>query len=392
MAVTLQRLALFTDTWVPQVNGVARTLDRLIVECQRRGIEALVVTPDDPAATPSTAVEVVRWPSRAFWAYPHLRASAPSHGRARAVIERFQPTLLHAATPFGVGLAGRQAARVLGTPLVTSYHTHFSAYLQHYRMQGLNAVTWPFLKWFHNGGRRTFAPTRIVADELSGRGLENVMVWGRGVDTAQFSPTHRSTALREQLGCTPDTCLVSYVGRLAPEKGLETAMAALAPLLSDATRSVRVVLVGDGPAEDRLRSIAPPGVTFTGRLEGKALAALYASSDVFLFPSTTETFGNVVLEAMASGVAVIAHNDGPTTEFANEQTACTVDVRNVNALTAAIDALIRQPARRATLAAAARREAERREWPMVWNQLFDDYTMAISPARHPVHHVANHAA
>lgn len=380
----LERLAIFTDTWTPQVNGVARTLERLALECQRRGIEPLVITPDDPAAPASTAVDVVRWPSRAFWAYPHLRASAPSTRRAQSVLSHFQPSLVHVATPFGVGLAGRAAARRLGYPLVTSYHTHFSAYLEHYRLQGLDTITWPFLKWFHNGGQRTFAPTRIVADELQQRGLEQVMVWGRGVNTAQFSAAHRSESLREQLGCTAETCLVSYVGRLAPEKGLETALVALAPLLSAPNSTLRVVLVGDGPAEERLRALAIPNVIFTGRKEGQALSALYASSDVFLFPSTTETFGNVVLEAMASGVAVIAHDEGPTTEFANEHTALTVDVRRGDALVAAVETLMRQPLRRATLAHAARLEAERRGWPMIWDRLFNDYSDAVTddaPAR-----------
>lgn len=372
----LERLALFTDTWVPQVNGVARTLDRLITECHARGIETMVVTPED--AEPDLATPgVTRWPSRAFWAYPQLRMSTPSPSRAVRLLEQFRPSLVHLATPFGVGLSGRRAARTLGLPLVTSYHTHFTAYLRHYRLQALDTISWPSLRWFHNGGRHTYAPTRIVANELTARGFHGVRVWGRGIDTARFSPSHRSEALRTSLGCGPDTLLVAYVGRLAPEKGIDTAMAAMAPLLAAAPSRVRFLVVGDGPAEERLRAEAPEGVVFTGRREGAALAQAYASADVFLFPSTTETFGNVVLEAMASGLAVVSHHDGPTTEFAHAGTAMPVNVESPEAITTAIRTLLDDPSLRTRLAAAGRAEALRRGWSSVWESLFGDYHAAL---------------
>lgn len=372
---TLQRLALFTDTWVPQVNGVARTLDRLITACHARGIETMVITPEDAEAEATPGV--TRWPSRAFWAYPQLRMSTPSPSRAVRLLEQFRPSLVHLATPFGVGLSGRRAARSLGLPLVTSYHTHFTAYLRHYRLQALDTISWPSLRWFHNGGRQTYAPTRIVADELTSRGFHGVRVWGRGIDTARFSPSHRSDALRASLGCGPDTCLVTYVGRLAPEKGIDTAMAAVAPLLAATPSRVRFLVVGDGPAEDRLRADAPEGVVFAGRREGAALSEAYASADVFLFPSTTETFGNVVLEAMASGLAVVSHNEGPTTEFAHTGTALPVNVQSPEAITVAIRTLLDDPALRRRLAAAGRAEALRRGWSSVWDTLFDDYRSAL---------------
>lgn len=372
----LQRLALFSDTWVPQVNGVARTLDRLVTACHARGVETLVITPDDADAHHTTP-GVTRWPSRAFWAYPQLRMSTPAPRRALRLLERFRPSLVHLATPFGVGLSGRHAARALGLPLVTSYHTHFTAYLRHYRLQSLDMISWPSLRWFHNGGRHTYAPTRIVANELMTRGFRGVRVWGRGIDTVRFSPSHRSDALRASLGCGPDTCLVAYVGRLAPEKGIDTAMTAMAPLLADEPSRVRFLVVGDGPAETRLRADAPEGVVFAGRREGVALAEAYASADVFLFPSTTETFGNVVLEAMASGLAVVSHHDGPTTEFAHTGTALPVNVQSPLAITAAIRMLRDDPALRTRLAHAGRAEALRRSWSRVWDTLFDDYHSAL---------------
>lgn len=373
----LQRLALFTDTWVPQVNGVARTLDRLIAECHRRRVETLVLTPEDGSGRTDG---VTRWPARPFWAYPQLHMATPSMTRARGILQAFQPDLVHVATPFGVGLSGRQAARALQIPLVSSYHTHFTAYLRHYRLQGLDAVSWPFLRWFHNGGTRTFAPTRIVADELTAHGFQGARVWGRGIDTARFSPTHRSSALRTHLGCSEDSCIVLYVGRLAPEKGIDAAMTAMRPLLTSNPDRLRFVLVGDGPAEARLRESAPAGTIFAGRREGQALSEYYASADVFLFPSTTETFGNVVLEAMASGLCVVSHNEGPTTEFAHAGTACPVDVRDAEAMTRVLREVIDAPSHRRAIADGGRTEARQRGWSVIWDQLFADYDAVLDEA------------
>jgi glycosyltransferase involved in cell wall biosynthesis len=378
VAVGIERLALFTDTWVPQVNGVARTLDRLIDECHRRSIETLVVTTDD-GTPPRTGIR--QWPARPFWAYPQLHMAAPSPARARKMLSEFQPSLVHVATPFGVGLSGRSAARSLGIPLVSSFHTHFTAYLQHYGLQGLDAISWPFLRWFHNGGSHTFCPTGVVARELEGHGFGGVRVWGRGIDTRRFAPHHRSMALRERLGCGPRSCLVGYVGRLAPEKGIEVAMDAMAPLLAEYPDRLRFVLVGDGPAEDRLRARAPEGVVFAGRQEGQALAEYYASMDLFLFPSTTETFGNVLLEAMASGVPVISHDRGPTTEFANATTAMPVDVRTPSALVHAVRTLLHDARRRHEVAAAGYAEAHRRGWARIWDDLFAEYAAALPATR-----------
>ncbi len=382
------RLALFTDTWLPQVNGVARTLDRLVSECHRRGIATMVVTPNDGAADdrsaydrPADPVEaphtLVRWPARPFWAYPQLHMATPSTARARALLQAFRPDLVHVATPFGVGLSGRQAARALGLPLVSSYHTHFTAYLRHYRLQHLDAVAWPFLRWFHNGGRATFAPTQHVADQLSAQGFRGAAVWSRGIDTARFNPARRSLERRRALGIPDDALLCCYVGRLAPEKGIDVAIEALRPLLAAHPDRLRFLLVGDGPAEARLRAAAPAGVLFAGRQEGEALAECYASSDVFVFPSVTETFGNVVLEAMASGLCVVSHHAGPTYEFAHDRTAYPVDVTSPDALREAVLSLMQDPRRRATLATAALQEAQRRDWASVWDRLFADYARVL---------------
>lgn len=305
--------------FAPQVNGVARTLERLVSAVEARGGAVRVETVEDPLAPRDARVQ--RWPSAPFWAYPQLRLAAPLRGEVTEGLARWRPTLIHAATPFGVGLAGRAAATALRVPLVTSYHTSFTEYLRHYGLSALDAVAWPFLRWFHNSGRSTFAPTRMVAQQLEAQGFRGVRVWGRGVDPARFHPRFRSGAMREAMGVRGDELVVAYVGRLAPEKGVHVALEAMRQLAATHGSRVRFVIAGDGPDDARCRALAPQGTRFAGALHGDALASFYASADLLVFPSTTETFGNVVLEAMASGVPVIAPDVGATLELADGASA-----------------------------------------------------------------------
>ena len=208
------RLAIFTDTYSPQVNGVARTLERLAQAIEKRGGAVRIVTVADPEADECASVQ--RWPSIPFWAYPQLRIAAPSRTKALDVIADWKPTLVHATTEFGIGLAGVFAAREAGVPLVTSYHTHFKAYLEFYKLSFLDPIAWPYIRWFHNRGVRTFAPSAMVARELEDIGVENMRVWSRGVDASRFSPSFRTSAMRARLGVVrEDQVLVVYVGRLA---------------------------------------------------------------------------------------------------------------------------------------------------------------------------------
>jgi len=372
------RLSICTDTFAPQINGVARTLERLVGEVEARGGVVQVVTVEDPEAEASLTVERLR--AVPFWAYPQLRVAAPAVLAARRALERFQPTLVHAATPFGVGLGARLAARQLAVPLVTSYHTHFTAYLKHYKLEALDAVSWPFLRWFHNSGLRTFAPTEMVRKELVEQGFANTRVWSRGVDPLRFSPTHRSMAFRQALGIADHERVALYVGRIAPEKGVNVLLDALRQLREQQPGLVRLVMTGDGPAETEARAKAPPGTIFTGRLSGARLGAMYASADCFVFPSETETFGNVVLEAMASGLAVVAPDAGPTTEFAHAGTAALYAAGSAASLAAQVAAVVQDDVLRARLGVAARAEAQRHGWEAIFDGLVADYREVALPA------------
>ena len=371
------RLALFSDTYSPQVNGVARTLERLVAAVRARGGEARVFTTSDPDAAPDGSVR--RAASVPFWAYPQLRIAAPIGGGAGRDLRAWGPTLIHAATPFGMGLVGRRAARRLGVPFVSSYHTHFGAYVRFYRLGLLERPTWSFMRWFHNSGERTFCPSRAIAAELDAHGFHSLRVWPRGIDTVRFNPRFRSAALRERLGATPDTVVVAYVGRIAPEKGLDVALDAMRAVLAAEPRRAVFALAGDGPYEAHCKAAAPPETVFMGRIVGDDLSAFYASADLFIFPSVTDTFGNVLLEAMASGLPVVGAEYGTTTELLAEGRGSTFPAGDASAMAERILELVRAPDARAALSARARAYTEQASWEAIFDALIAEY-MAVQQA------------
>jgi phosphatidylinositol alpha 1,6-mannosyltransferase len=365
------RLALFTDSYIPQLNGVALLLGRLVEAVRARGATVRVYTTSDPAG--AEADDVRRWPSVAFWAYPEHRLALPTQPRVRRELRAWQPTLVHAASPFGMGLAARAAARALHVPFVTSYHTNWSAYSSFYQMGALRGTAWHYLRWFHNGGARTYCPTHAVQDELAGRGFEHMTLWGRGVDTTRFNPSFRSAALRARLGVTDDMVLAIYVGRLGAEKGLGVALRGMHDVMRAAPGRVRCAIAGDGPYAAEARKLAPEGTVFMGRLTGDALSEFYASADLFMFPSATDTFGNVLLEAMASGLPVVGADVGPTRELLAEHTGVTFAPGDAADFARHLLDLATNDARRATLARNALQFARRCTWDRVWDALVDDY-------------------
>ncbi|MHB0948841.1 MAG: glycosyltransferase family 4 protein [Gemmatimonadaceae bacterium] len=378
------RLALFSDTWFPQLNGVTRTLDRLAAEVIARGGAVRVFTVREPESIESPALR--RYASVPFPAYPQLRMALPSTRRVVSDLSAWAPTLVHVATPFGIGLAGRAAARRLGVPLVSSYHTSLAAYARFYGLGAIAAPGWRYLRWFHNGGVRTYCPTDAVIGELEQRGFTGLHRWSRGVDTSRFGPALRSDDIRLQLGAGPDTLLVGYVGRVAPEKGIATLLQAMHRVRARTSRDVRLVVVGDGPFAPAARAMAPEDTHFTGRMEGRALASVYAALDLFAFPSATDTFGNVLLEAMASGVPVIAADVPPSRELVGPGGAALFRPDDAGGLAEAILRLAGDPAERARLAAAGEARAARASWRAVFDDLFADYHAvqadAVSSALH----------
>lgn len=374
------RLAVVTDTFAPQLNGVTRTLDRLVETARERGAAVEVFTTSDPDAVATDGVQ--RAPSLPFWGYPQLRLAAPGARRLARALRRWGAGLVHVATPFGMGLAGRRAALSLGIPLVSSYHTHFTAYARFYQLGGLSGAGWRFLRWFHNGTRRTYCPTAAVARGLELRGFLHTAVWGRGVDTHVFSPRWRSTEVRRSLGLRDNELVVAYVGRVAREKGLDDLLDAMRLLrqLPDAP-PCRLLVVGDGPDLHGCRARAGDDAVFTGRREGEELSRLYASADLFAFPSTTDTFGNVMLEAMASALPVIVADTAVSRELLGRGAGSFYQPGESRELASHIARWGRDPALRHAAGRAGVASANACSWNRVFDALFADYRRVIDTAR-----------
>ncbi|HXR10725.1 MAG TPA: glycosyltransferase, partial [Gaiellaceae bacterium] len=297
------RALLFTDTF-SEVNGVAGTMRRLAAAAAEGTYPGTVVVAAHDAEAPGTIALPPDW-SLPLPSYESLDLRFPLPTDVLACIEEQRPDVVHVATPGPVGFCGLAVARLLGIPVVGSYHTELGPYALHLTRDLLVAEAIEvYVDWFYSRCATVLAPTRGVADALAARGMPDVGVWGRGVDTDLFSPERRDDELRAQLLQNGDFLVLS-VGRLSQEKRIGVLLDAFARV-SRVQPKARLVVVGDGPARRELERTAPAGSVFVGEARGHRLAALYASADVFCFPSTTDTFGQVLLEAGASGLPVVA--------------------------------------------------------------------------------------
>ena len=304
-----RHICLVTETFPPEVNGVANTLANLSRELRMAGHKLTIVRPWQ-RGEPGTGHggfddeqhhRVRGWP---LPGYPELRFGWPSRRRLRALWKKRRPEAVYIATQGPLGWIALSLARQMGIPTLSGFHTNFHQYSRYYGASFLEGVIRRYLVAFHNRCGATLAPTSTVCRELESWGIANVQCWSRGVDSRNFHPRHRSAALRAQWGLDERQLGVLYVGRLAAEKNLAQAISAF-ERLKVMHPGARFILVGDGPLRDRLQR-AHPDYLFCGTRTGEALAQHYASADLFLFPSQSETFGNVVLEAMASGLGVVA--------------------------------------------------------------------------------------
>lgn len=374
------RVALFTDTYPQDVNGVARTLGMLVEHGSRRGHEFALVTPrvsDGPA--PHTA-EHRQLFSVPIPIYPDLQLARGLDGRGKKMLASFAPDLVHIATESTVGYSGRIWARRARVPLVTSFHTNFPAYLHDYHMGRLEPLVWRYLRWFHGESRMTFCPSQDTLEGLRAQGFHpRLRIWSRGVDTELFRPHRRTDEVRARIAPGADRILL-YVGRLAAEKRVDVVMDAFVRVRERTGPTTALVFVGDGPAASVLRARAPDGVHFTGFLRGVSLAEAYAAADVFLFASDTETFGNVCLEALASGVpAVVANKGGVKETVIPGRTGIRVTPGDPDAFAEACVRLLTDDDERRRLAEGARREALARSWDSVLDGLLDAYGETLEP-------------
>ena len=300
------RLCFVTETYPPEVNGVARTVASVVEGLRARNHDLQLIRPHQAqdAAQDQPRFHEVLMRGLPIPRYPHLRVGLVSSRRLKSLWARRRPDLVHIATEGPMGWSALQAARQMRIPVSSDFRTNFHAYSKHYGIGWLHKPIMGYLRKFHNQTACTMVPDEGLRQQLTGYGFQNVVTVARGVDAALFQPARRDEALRASWGLAPGDLAVLHVGRLAPEKNLATLLDAFAALRRVQPRA-RLVLVGDGPAARELQRQWPDAV-FAGMRHGEDLAAHYASGDLFLFPSVTETYGNVTAEAMASGLPVLA--------------------------------------------------------------------------------------
>lgn len=371
------KIAIFTDTFLPQVNGVSNTLGYFSRYLSQRGIEHLIFVPDDKeAGVEAEEYPAVRFPSLPFALYPQVRLALPTLSAIRARLQAFRPDVVHIATEFSMGLSGLKAARQLGLPIVMSYHTNFDQYLEHYKLEFLEEPLWQYMRWFHSFALTNFCPSQNTLRRLTFRRMERLAVWSRGIDRKRFSPAFASAALRRELGAE-DKLLYLYVGRISAEKGIDVYAQSIRAFNAKHPGRARFVFTGDGPYLETLQAMQIENTVCTGALHGRALSQVYASCDVFVFPSDNETFGNVMLEAMASGAPGICADAGGLKDFtAHGENAYVCAPRDAAALTEALEAMMDERLRE-KLRAGALRTASERSWERIFENLLAQYPPAL---------------
>ncbi len=371
------KIALFTETFLPSTDGIVTrllaTIDYLIDSGHALAIIAPYGAPKLYKGIPILSISGFPYPF-----YPQLKFCPPSRSMG-AFLREFQPDLIHVINPVVLGLGGIFYAKKMRIPLVASFHTHLAKYAQTYNLPFLAPVAWHYLRFIHNLASVNLATSQAMVRELSGRRYRNVRWWEGGVDTELFHPRFQSETMRSTLtDGHPENFILLYVGRLAHEKNL----AQIRPLL-DAIPNLSVAFIGDGPARIKLgQAFSGSKAKFFGFLHGEELASAYASADAFIFPSTTETLGLVLLEAMSSGLPVIAAESAPTIElFQNQELGIVYRSGNMSSLIEAVRLLMAQPDLRNRMSLNARSAAQTRNWIAPTQRLVHYYGAAMRAHR-----------
>ncbi len=374
-----KRIALFTGAYNHIADGVSLTLNRLVSYLERNGAEVLVFAPtiaDPPVEHAGTLIPI---PSIAAPGRPEYRISLGLPPSARRTLAEFQPTLFHIATPDLLGNQALRLAKKWGIPAVASYHTHFSSYLKYYGFEELEGFLWKYLRRFYRQCEHVYVPSQSMAAVLRAHEIKKgIRLWQRGVNTALFNPERRSMSWRHAIGIADHEVVITFVGRLVWEKGLGL-YADVIEGLKERGIPHRSMIVGDGPAREELMQRLPDTL-FTGHLTGEALARAYASSDVFFFPSETETFGNVTLEAMASGLpAVCADATGSSGLVRHGVSGFLAPAGEADVFLEYVARLATDAALRYTMGENAVLLAQQYEWDAVLSRIAGYYDEILSP-------------
>ncbi|MBW4574931.1 MAG: glycosyltransferase [Aphanothece sp. CMT-3BRIN-NPC111] len=367
------RIALFTETFLPKVDGIVTRLRHTVEHLQRNGDRVLIFSPDG-GLTEYKGARIYGVSGFPLPMYPELKLALPRPAIGRA-LEEFKPDIIHVVNPAVLGLGGLYYAKAMQIPLVASYHTHLPQYLQHYGLAMLEGFLWELIKASHNQAHLNLCTSTAMMQELTSHGIERVALWQRGVDTEMFGQHLASMEMRSRLSQGHTDCpLLLYVGRLGAEKEIDRIKQVL-----EAIPNARLALVGDGPHRQALEQhFAGTPTHFVGYLQGLELASAFASSDAFIFPSRTETLGLVLLEAMAAGCPIVAARSGGIPDIVSDGVnGYLFDPADDQGAIAATQRLLSHQEERETLRQKARQEAERWSWAAATRQLQNYYRSVV---------------
>jgi glycosyltransferase involved in cell wall biosynthesis len=373
------KLAIVTETFPPEVNGVAMTFGVIARELAERGHDVTVYRPrrdDPPTADATPAYRVVNLPGMPIPGYPLLRLGLPAGRTLKRLWRAEPPDLVHVVTEGPLGATAVTAARALGLPVSSSFHTNFHKYTSSYGFGAFHHLTLSWLRHVHNRTRRTFVPTPELCEELAAVGFRDLAVLSRGVDTRQFSPSRRSEELRASWNATPDTPVVLHVGRMAAEKNYDLVFRTFDAMRA-ANPRCRFVLAGEGPLKERLMREHPECI-FTGFFSREEIGRYYASADIYIHASLSETFGNVLTEAMASSLAVAGFNYAAAFKFIRDgENGLSVPCDQPEALIQVGVRLATDSALREKLRRAARTTVEPQSWSKVIVRFEEDLASIV---------------
>lgn len=367
------RIAVFTGNYNHIRDGVSLTLNRLVGFLEERDIPVIVFGPTTDEPELDHNGEFIPVPSVPVPKRSEYRITVGFPERARKRLREFDPTLVHLATPDLLGFRAMRWAQSEDIQIVASYHTHFTSYLKYYNLEILELLGWKYLDWFYSQCRHIYVPSRSIADELSTRDIaDRIRIWTRGVDIEQFNPSKRDEEWRQKAGLEKDDKAVTFVSRLVWEKNLQTFVDAVKKV-----EGVKPVIVGDGPAMGELQNILPEA-HFTGFITGDELAKAYAGSDIFFFPSETETFGNVTLEAMASGLpCIVADAPGSKSLVESGINGFLSPPKDTVQFAENIQKLVDDEALMEQMGDAARQKSLAYAWDSVNEKLLENYKQAL---------------
>ncbi len=365
------RMAFVTETYPPEVNGVSMTIARVVEGMRARQHQVQLIRLRQHAADTAVhtaAYEEVLMRGCPIPRYPDLKMGLP---QTRALFDLWSyhpPDLVHIATEGPLGWSALQAARRLGVPVSSDFRTNFHAYAQHYGISLLKRPVLAYLRYFHSRTACTMVPTESLRRELAQQGFRDLSVVARGVDTVRFNPAKRSADLRRQWGASDEDMVVMCVGRLAPEKNLGDLVSAYRAMRCIRPRT-RLVIVGDGPERSALQAACPEAI-LAGSRTGEELPLHYASADAFVFPSLTETFGNVTPEAMASGLPVLAYDYAAAAQLiVSDDNGMLAPCGRALEFIRQAERLVGDPQHARRMGLAARASAERLSWDAVTAQV-----------------------